>query len=191
MDAEDRVGAAAEAVRRERYMLHEDGTQVPQSSAPQVVLRMLRLLDVVAGDTVLEVGTGSGYSTALLAHLTGPAGRVVSLDIDHEMVERAARLLRRDGMRNVTVRRADGRGGYPAGGPYDRLIAWASSNQTVPEAWREQVREGGLIVAPVRRGRRGAVIQLRVLPAGRVVEEDQIEAGFIPLTVEPLRPWEG
>jgi protein-L-isoaspartate O-methyltransferase len=71
MDAEDRVGAAAEAVRRDRCMLHEDGTQVPQTSAPQVVLRMLRLLEVVAGDTVLEVGTGSGHSTALLVHLTG------------------------------------------------------------------------------------------------------------------------
>jgi protein-L-isoaspartate O-methyltransferase len=92
--------------------------------------------------------------------------------------------------RNVTVRRADGRGGYPAGAPYDRLIAWASSSHTVPEAWTQQVREGGLIVAPVRRGRRGAVIRLRVPPAGRVVEEDQIEAGFIPLTAQPLRPWE-
>jgi protein-L-isoaspartate(D-aspartate) O-methyltransferase len=190
MDAEDRVGAAAEAVRRDRYMLHEDGTQVPQSSAPQVVLRMLRLLNVVAGATVLEVGTGSGYSTALLAHLTGPAGRVVSLDIDREMAERAARLLRGDGVRNVTVHCADGRGGYPAGAPYDRLIAWASSSQTVPEPWTQQVREGGLIVAPVRRGRRGAVIRLRVLPAGRVAEEDEIEAGFIPLTAAPLRPWE-
>jgi protein-L-isoaspartate(D-aspartate) O-methyltransferase len=67
---------------------------------------MLRLLDVQPGHRVLEVGTGSGYSTALLAHL--------------------------DGRTNVTVLHADGRLGHPPGAPYDRLVAWAQAPQAIP-----------------------------------------------------------
>jgi protein-L-isoaspartate(D-aspartate) O-methyltransferase len=136
------------ALHRERYTVRSDGTQLPQTSRPELIAEMLGLLDVLEGNHVLEAGTGSGYSTALLSKLVGDHGSVVSLDIDEEMVDRAARLLREDGLENVRVLLGDGRAGYPPGAPYDRLVAWASSQAGVPPSWLEQVVADGLIVAP-------------------------------------------
>ena len=76
---------------------------------------MLRLLGVQPGMRVLEVGIGSGYSTALLAHLVGPTGKVVSLDVDAGLTARAADLLERAGCGQVTVVAADG---WPCRLPY-------------------------------------------------------------------------
>ncbi|MDQ3822516.1 MAG: protein-L-isoaspartate O-methyltransferase [Actinomycetota bacterium] len=86
----DRVAAANAAIDSERLRRRPDGSPVRQVSSPDIVARMLRLLAVRTGDRVLEVGTGSGHSTALLAHLVGPSGSVVSLDVDRDLVERAA-----------------------------------------------------------------------------------------------------
>jgi hypothetical protein len=109
---------------------------------------MLRLLDVQPDHRVLEIGTGSGYSTALLAHLVGAGGQVISLDIDPEMVTRTSRLLALDHRGNVTVWHADGRLGHPPGAPYDRLVAWAQAPHAIPAAWTGQVRLGGIISLP-------------------------------------------
>jgi protein-L-isoaspartate(D-aspartate) O-methyltransferase len=106
---DDRVGVAIHHVARDRYLRTQDGRQLPQTSRPELIATMLRLLDVQPDHQVLEVGTGSGYSTALLAHLVGPGGQVISLDIDPELVTRASRLLALDGRTNVTVWHADGR----------------------------------------------------------------------------------
>jgi protein-L-isoaspartate(D-aspartate) O-methyltransferase len=186
---DDRMSEAIERVARDRYMRTADGRQLPQTSKPELVATMLRLLDVQPGHRVLEVGTGSGYSTALLAHLVGPAGQVISLDIDPDMVARASRLLALDGHGNVTVVDADGRLGHPPGAPYDRLVAWAQAQDAIPVAWAEQVHPGGVIVAPLRR-RSAQVVRFRVVSARQVSEERQLAAGFIPLTGQPLRPWE-
>jgi protein-L-isoaspartate(D-aspartate) O-methyltransferase len=136
---------------------------------------------------VLEIGTGSGYSTALLCTLVGEEGSVISLDIDQEMVERASALLRQDGFINAQVLCADGRFGYPAGAPYERLVAWAAAENRIPAAWREQVIAGGLIVAPRQDGR---VLKVRLTAEHTTAEEAVIEAGFIPLTAKPFKPWE-
>lgn len=182
------MSTALAAVERERYVLRPDGTRVPQTSSPDLIGDMLRLLDVPAQGHVLEIGTGSGFSTALLCHLVGNRGSVVSLDIDDEMVARAADLLREDGFDNAEVVVADGRRGYPPRAPYDRLVAWASTRERLPSSWPAQVAPGGVIVAPVRERR--AALKLRVTADQRAVEEAAIDAGFIPLSAEPLRPWE-
>jgi predicted methyltransferase len=78
---DDRVTAAIDHVARDRYVRTPDGRQLPQTSKPELIARMLQLLDVQLGHRVLEIGTGSGYSTALLAYLVGPGGQVISLDI--------------------------------------------------------------------------------------------------------------
>lgn len=67
----DRVDLAFAAVNRNRYVLLADGTQIPQTSRPELIAEMLRLLDVAEGSRILEIGTGSGYSTALLCNLVG------------------------------------------------------------------------------------------------------------------------
>jgi protein-L-isoaspartate(D-aspartate) O-methyltransferase len=186
---DDRVSVAIDRVARDRYLCTADGRQLPQTSKSELIATMLRLLDVQPDHRVLEVGTGSGYSTALLAHLVGAGGQVISLDIDPEMVTRAGRLLALDGHTNVTVWRADGRRGHPPGAPYDRLVAWAQAPHAIPAAWTEQVHPGGIIVAPLRRPI-PQVVRLRVLARRQLSQEQQIAAGFIPLTATPLRPWE-
>jgi protein-L-isoaspartate(D-aspartate) O-methyltransferase len=100
-------------------MLRADGTQIPQSSRPELIAEMLRLLDVAEGSRIPEIGTGSGYSTALLCNLVGDHGSVTSLDIEEEMVTRARALLSGDGLDNVEVLVGDGRKGYPPRAPYD------------------------------------------------------------------------
>lgn len=90
-------------------------------------------------------------------------------------------------MNNVEVLVGDGRAGYGAGAPYDRLVARGSADEGVSVVWLEQVLPGGVLVVPVR-GRR--VVKLRVGSGGSVVEEASIVAGFIPLTARPLKPWE-
>jgi protein-L-isoaspartate(D-aspartate) O-methyltransferase len=79
---DDQVSVAINHVVRDRYLRTADGRQLPQTSTPELIATMLRLLDVQPGQRVLEVGTGSGYSTALLAHLVGAGGQVISLDVD-------------------------------------------------------------------------------------------------------------
>lgn len=183
------LSAAIAAVSQQVYMVAPDGVQLPQTSRPEVVHRLLGLLDVAPGMRVMEIGTGSGYGTALLSRLVGPTGHVLSIDVDRDLVARADALLRADGPGNVVVVHADGRG-YEAGGEtFDRLIAWASSPE-VPDTWVERVRPGGRIVVPLRDG--GArVVALRVVAHD---EPPQLEAtvpgSFVPLTPVPFRPWE-
>jgi protein-L-isoaspartate(D-aspartate) O-methyltransferase len=154
-----------------------------------MVVRMLRLLDVQPGHRVLEIGTGSGYSTALLAELTGPTGSVLSIDFDPEMTERATRLLADAGYGHVVLVAADGREGWAAYAPFDRVIAWAAMTW-VPQAWCEQTRTGAVLVVPMRIDRRSWVSKYRRTNESAVVEDERVAGSFIPLTATPFRPWE-
>lgn len=181
-----RVAAAMAEVDRDRYVLRPDGTVVPQSSASRTISAMLELADVHRGTRMLEVGTGSGYSTALLATLVGSEGSVTSVDVDHEIVERARVLLREDGRTNVAVVQGDGRDGWLPNAPYDRILAWGSSPE-IPAAWLAQLCPDGAVVAPLS-GR--GIVKAVMDSDGRPVIESVIEGAFIPLTATPLKPWE-
>ena len=165
-----------------RYALLEDGGRVPQSSAPATVQALIEAADVRPGHHVLEVGTGSGYSTAVLATRVGPHGRVVSLDVHQSLVERASRLLRADGLDHVEVHCRDARDGLTTWGAFDRLIAWATSPH-LPAAWLEAVREDGLLVLPVAIAPvlgATAVALVRRVGGGPHVER-LLHGGFVPL----------
>ena len=183
------LSAAFRAVDRARFCLDDQGNPVHQTSATQMIARMLQLLDVHHGNRVLEVGTGSGFSSALLAELTGPAGSIVSIDVDPEMTQRAARLLANAGYPNVLLVAADGRKGSLAHAPFDRIVAWASG-PTVPVAWREQARAGAVLVLPIRDNGKSWVSKYHKTGRGSLVEDARITGGFIPLTATPFRPWE-
>ncbi|MEU7040017.1 rRNA adenine N-6-methyltransferase family protein [Streptomyces varsoviensis] len=115
-------------------------------SCPAVVVDMLHHLDLHPGDRVLEVGTGSGYNTALL---TRRAGRVVSVEIDPRLAARAAATLHRPGHApQPLVMCADGEQGHAAGSPYDRILSTAAV-RAIPPAWPRQARTGGVIVTPL------------------------------------------
>jgi methyltransferase of ATP-grasp peptide maturase system len=123
-----------------------DGNPTSSSTMPGLVVRMLEDLDLHDGQRVLEIGTGTGYSTALLSERLGPQ-HVVSVEVDGGLAIRARQRLAAAGYR-PTVIAADGLDGWRQGGPYDRLIATCAV-RFVPSAWLEQVRTGGRILTSV------------------------------------------
>src|SRR4030088_1299270 len=133
-----RIAEAIEAVPRELFVpgvpLDEgyrprdalvtkriDGVSVSSASAPEVVALMLEQLDPQPGDHVLEIGAGTGYNAALLAHLVGDTGHVVTLDIDEDLVLGAREHLRNAGYGQVTVVQTEGALGYSPQHAYDRI----------------------------------------------------------------------
>ena len=175
------------------FVYKPDGQPIAQSSSPEIIAAVLELLEVPLGARVLEVGTGSGYSTALLAQLTGSSGFVVSLDVDPELVKRAAQLLSQQDIDHVKVVSADGRAGYPFAAPFDRIVVWATGD-VLTQAWVEQVRPGGLIVAPIRLlplAATTAVVRVRVDLNGAIVGERIIKGAFVRLSSTPLYQWCG
>jgi protein-L-isoaspartate(D-aspartate) O-methyltransferase len=136
-----------------------DGTEaaIPTSSAsmPSVMAVMLDRLNVSGDTSVLEIGTGTGYNAALLAHRLGP-DRVTTVEVDGELAERAWRNLATVGIAPRAVT-GDGVTGYPQQAPYDRIIATCSVER-IPDAWLEQLAPGGRIVAPLTFGSALAVL---------------------------------
>lgn len=134
-----------------------DGVPVSSSSQPQIMAVMLELLGCRPGDRVLEIGAGTGYNAALLAHLVGPGGTVVTVDIDPAVAAGARAHLVAAGLGGragaVEVVHGDGRAGAPHRAPFDRIIATASVPR-VPSAWAEQLAPHGTLVAPVWLGER-------------------------------------
>src|SRR5688572_25508676 len=150
-------------------------------SQPSFVLRMLDLLQVQAGQTVLELGAGSGWNAALLGHLVGPAGRVVSLEIIPQVAQRAAKTIADLEIRNVCIVAADGGDGYAADGPYDR-ITFTAGTYDLPRQFYEQIKPGGLLLVVIKNP--GGGDNLFVL---RKVDDHfesihSMPCGFVPMT---------
>jgi protein-L-isoaspartate(D-aspartate) O-methyltransferase len=114
-------------------------------SQPYIVALMLEYLAIEPDNLVLEIGTGSGYQTALLAEL---AARVYSIERHRALADSASELLARLGYSNVKVRVGDGNRGLPEQSPYDRIIVSAAAH-TIPPALFAQLREGGRMILPV------------------------------------------
>jgi protein-L-isoaspartate(D-aspartate) O-methyltransferase len=185
----DVIAESLSNIKSDYYTRYENGSQVHQTSAPNIIERMLRMLRPYPGAHILEIGTGSGYSTALLSNIVGKNGVVTSIDIDANMVERASLLLQQDGYTNVRVLLADGRIGQPDRSPYNRIIAWASAEYEVPLPLVEQLTSNGILVCPLRKRDSSWIASFRKNKVGNLEEIERILGGFIPMTDAPWYPW--
>ncbi|CAH0141363.1 MULTISPECIES: methyltransferase domain-containing protein [unclassified Microbacterium] len=118
------------------------------NSQPSTVFRMLELLAVRPGDRVLDVGSGSAWTTALLAHLAGEEGRVIGVERVPELVEFGRDRLAAAGVIARIERASAGVLGLPASAPFDRILVSADFAR-MPDALVDQLGEGGRMVAPI------------------------------------------
>lgn len=189
------------------------GTTVLSSSTqPGLMTRMLETLDVRDGNRVIEVGTGTGYNAALLAHRLGDE-HVFSIDVEPELVETARDRLARIGY-HPTLIAADGAAGLPEHAPFDRIIATCAV-PAVPWAWVDQTRPGGIILIDCKPALgAGSLIRLTrhddraeghfdptyaafmdlrhqtgTIPAMVRTERDHSHAEHRTSPVDPLTPW--
>ena len=191
-EVEQRVQAAFEAVPREpflprrkrRYAGEDRPIEIGHgqtNSQPRTVRAMLELLDVRPGDQVLDVGCGSGWTTALLGYLAGESGRVLGVEIVPALAKLAAHNLAATAGGQVAVRTADPKVlGAPDRGPFDKILVSAQAT-ALPEPLVHQLGFGGRLVAPVR----------SVMTVVDRVGEDELELSehgrysFVPLLWTP------
>ena len=149
-------------------------------SQPLVVAFMIEQLEPKEGDKILDIGSGSGWTTALLAEIVGPKGKIIAIDIIPELVEFGKNNVAKYNFiekGRVLFICADGSKGYKKEAPYDRILASAAVQTEVPQAWREELKIEGRIVTPI-----GSSIWLFIKKSEK--DFDQIEYpgfAFVPL----------
>lgn len=147
-------------------------------SQPGVVTRMTEWLDVKDGQKILEIGTGSGWQSAILSYLIGK-GNVYSVERHSKLVKFAKENLKKLNIDNVHVILGDGSIGYPKESPYDRIIITAACTK-IPLSLIEQLSENGLIIAPVGDASQSLVL-LQKTSKGIVEIRNESHYVFVPL----------
>ncbi len=164
--------------RREAYADHPLGIGHGQTiSQPYIVALMTQALDLRGEERVLEIGTGSGYQTAVLARL---AGEVYTVEVHAPLQERARAVLESLGYQNVHYCVGDGHKGWPDASPFDRILC-AAAAERVPEAWIDQLADPGLLVTPVGGGFSQTLTRIEKRD-GTVHRHDFCPCRFVPLT---------
>ncbi len=186
--ADTRVLSALERVPREDFVLSAFGGQAYENTAlpieqgqtisqPYVVAFMTRALELGPRMRVLEIGTGSGYQAAVLSKL---CRRVYTVERYRSLLRQAEERFRKLRLHNVVTRFGDGRLGWPEQAPFERIVVTAAAPE-VPEALKEQLADGGVMVVPV--GRSGAdqdVVRIRRSGDG-YASERLLPVRFVPL----------
>jgi protein-L-isoaspartate(D-aspartate) O-methyltransferase len=184
---DERVLAAMAEVPRERFVPPDvrrdawENIPLPIGSGqtisqPLVVARMCELLELTGAETVLDVGTGSGYHAAVLARLVR---HVHSIEVHESLSRLAAESLRAAGVRNVTLAVGDGSRGLPAHAPYDAINVAAACGGAIPPALADQLAPGARLVAPVEDGEQRLVVAHRTPTGVALTELERVR--FVPL----------
>jgi len=154
-------------------------------SQPYIVALMTELAELQGGETVLEVGTGSGYQAAVLAEI---AARVFSIEIVEPLAASATERLRRLGYANILVRQGDGYRGWPEEAPFDAIIVTAAPDH-VPPPLVDELRVGGRLVIPV--GDLSQELLVITKTDDGTVTKRVIPVRFVPMTGEALNTKSG
>jgi protein-L-isoaspartate(D-aspartate) O-methyltransferase len=184
---DERVLAAMAEVPRERFvprdLRHDAWENIPLPigagqtiSQPLVVARMCELLELTGDETVLDVGTGSGYHAAVLARLVR---HVHSIEVHESLSRLAAESLRAAGVRNVTLTVGDGSRGLRAHAPYDAINVAAACGGAIPPTLADQLAPGARLVAPVEYGEQRLVVAHRTAEGVALTELERVR--FVPL----------
>ena len=150
-------------------------------SQPYIVGLMIEAAGVRPGDTVLEVGSGSGYAAAVISRI---AAKVIGIERQHDLVEVSRERLARLGFDNVEIVEGDGTKGWPGAAPYDAILA-AASGSHVPEPLLHQLKTGGRLVMPL--GGPGWIqrlVRVTKQPDGSLQQSDLGAVRFVPLIGE-------
>lgn len=171
--------------RRYRNIAYRDGP-VPIAhsqtmSQPYTVAFMTRLLDLQGDEKVLEVGTGSGYQAAVLSHL---AAEVYTIEIVKGLAERARKRLKKLGYKNVHVKTGSGEWGWDEHASYGAILVTAGIESELPEALVDQLKEGGVLVAPIGRGYDKVMTKFIKKKSGRLKKEKHGIFHFVPFLEE-------
>jgi len=154
-------------------------------SQPSVLALMLDSLELKEGLKVLEIGTGSGFSTALLSYLVGENGKIISIEINkkaHEYAKKKLKELVNSGIipKNFILILGNGYYGYEKEKPYDRIICHAAVKD-IPEAWLEQI-ENGIIISPI--GDLYQKLEKIIIKNGKIEERiPLLDVIFVPLKI--------
>ena len=146
-------------------------------SQPYIVARMTELLEVRPESSVLEIGTGSGYQTAVLAQL---ARRVYSLERVPELAQQAIPRMRQLGLDNVKVQIFDGTVGWSEWAPYDRILVTAGAPK-VPDPLLDQLASGGILVIPEGQMQSQRLVVYQKSAKGEIHRREGEEVAFVPL----------
>lgn len=182
-----RIINAFKAIDRKDFVLIEDKDRAYEDrplpigyeatiSQPTTVALMLEKLQPEPGDRVLEIGTGSGYLTALLAEIVGSKGKVFSIEYIPELKGLAEFNLRKYNFGNTALFTGDGKIGLKGYAPFDKIISSASGVE-IPKAWKDELYVGGRIVAPLD----GYLVVLDKLSKRKFREERNKGFIFVPL----------
>jgi len=168
--------------RDDAIVTHYNARKQPisSSSQPAIMALMLEMLALEPGHDVLEIGAGTGYNAALMAHIVGESGQVTTIDIDTDFVHEATAHLAASGYPQVRVLCGDGAFGADTFAPFDRIILTVGAGDIAP-AWRDQLRMGGRLVLPLTLRSTPRVIAFERTASHNLTSVDVTLGGFMPL----------